>query len=194
MRAVHLLAASLALSVAPATPLASQTPVGVPSIGSRVRVSTRDRPTRFVGSVVRATTDTLTLSDARGVLRSISVADAGRIELSLGKAGHPKIGAAVGIGLGALAGGILGSATSSDSGNSPLECAGAFYCDRPTRAGRTLGGASLGALIGAGVGTLIGKGIKTDRWITIGASSFQPTASVRPTSNVGAVVSLALRF
>ena len=27
-----------------------------------------------------------------------------------------------------------------------------------------------------------------------GASSFQPTASVRPTSNGGAVVSLALRF
>ena len=56
MRAGHLLVASLVLSTATSTPLAAQTHVGAPSVGSRLRVFTRgDRPTRFVGSVVRVT-------------------------------------------------------------------------------------------------------------------------------------------
>jgi hypothetical protein len=153
-----------------------------------------DRRTPFVGSVVRVTKDTLTLRDERGVLQAISLADAGRIEMSRGKVGHPNAGAAVGLGVGALAGGVYGSITFSDPGDAPLECAGSFYCDQPTRGGRTLRNAFVGALIGAGVGALIGNDVKTDRWTTISASSFQPTASVRPTSNGGAVVNVALRF
>ena len=195
MRAVHLLAASLAslvLSVATATALASQPPAGVPSIGSRLRVSTRgDQPTRFVGSVVRVTHDSLTLLDARGVTQMISLADAGRIEMSGKKVGHPNIGAAIGMGAGLIAGGMVGSLTFSEPTNP--DCA-EFICDSPTRAGAVTSGALLGALIGAALGALIGNDIKTDRWTTISASSLEATASVRPTSIRGAVVSLAVRF
>ena len=195
MRAVNLLAASLALSVATATTLASQAPAGVPSIGSRLRVSTRgDQPTRFVGSVVRVTHDSLTLIDRRGVTQMISLADAGQIEMSRKKVGHPNIGAAIGIGAGFIAGGMIGSLTFSESTNPTPDCAGSFYCDQPTRVGATASGALLGALIGAGVGALIGNDIRTDRWSTISASSLEATASLRPTSIRGAAVSLAVRF
>jgi hypothetical protein len=195
MRAVYLLVATLGLSVASATPLASQAPSGVPSVGSRLRVSTRTAgPRPVVGAVVRVTKDTLTLRDARGVLQAISLADADRIEMSRRKVGHARTGAVVGIGVGAFAGGLYGSLTFSDPGYAPFECSGAFLCDQPTRGGRTLGSALLGALIGAGVGALIGNDVKTDRWTTISTSSFQPTASVRPASNGGAVVNVALRL
>ena len=195
MRADYLLVASLALSIATAAPLASQTYTDSPSIGSRLRVSTRGaRPTSIVGSVVRVTQDTLLLRDAHGVTTTISLADAETIEISRRKVGHPNLGAAIGIGVGLLAGGIVGSATWSEPGDAPFECSGSFLCDRPTRAGRVLGGALLGGLVGAGIGALVGNNIKTDRWTTISAASLKPTASVRPTLNGGAVMSVAFRF
>ena len=195
MRAVDLLAASLALSVATATPIASQPPAGVPTIGSRLRASTHGRrPTRVVGSLVRVTHDSLTLRDEQGVTQTISLADAGRIEMSRGKVGHPNRGAAIGIGAGLIAGAMIGSLTFSESEDLTPDCAGAFLCSRPTRGLRALKGASLGILIGATMGALIGQNAKTDRWTTISASSLEATASVRPTSNRGTMLSLAVRF
>jgi hypothetical protein len=140
------------------------------------------------------TQDTVTLSDARGVLQSISLSQADRIEMSRGMVGHPNVGGAIGLGLGLLGGGLIGSSTFSGPGDAPFECSGSFYCDQPTRAGSALKGALLGALIGAGVGAFIGNDIKTDRWTTISASSLEPTASVRPRLNGGVVVSVAVRF
>ena len=195
MRAVYPLVATLGLLVASATPLASQAPSGVPSVGSRLRVSTRsERPTRFVGSIVRVTKDTLTLRDERGVLQPISLADVGRVELSRKRVGHPNLGGGLGLGVGAVVGGVIGSLTFSDPGPAPLECAGSFLCDQPTRLGHTLGGATYGGLIGGALGALIGSNVKTDRWTTISTSSLEPMASVRPTSNGGAVVTFAFRF
>ena len=124
----------------------------------------------------------------------ISLADAGRIEMSGKKVGHPNIGAAIGIGAGLIAGGMVGSDSFSDITNPTPDCPGSFYCGQLTRAGATTSGALLGALIGAALGALIGNDVKTDRWTTISASSLEATASVRPMSNRGAVVSLAVRF
>lgn len=195
MRAGHLLVASLVLSIMTPAPLAAQTQVGVPSIGSRLRVFTRgDRPTRVVGSVVRVTNDTLTLRDARGLTKTISLADARRIDLSRGQIGHPGIGAAIGAGVGLLVGGVIGSVMFSEPADVPLECAESFFCSRPTRAGHTVGGALLGGLVGGVAGVFVGKSVKTDRWTAINASSLKPTASVRPQLNGGAVASVALRF
>jgi hypothetical protein len=120
--------------------------------GNRVRVHLLQPPGKVVGSVVRLTADTLVIMSAEAAERQIALSTGNieRLELSRGQRSRAKIGALVGLLLGAVGGAVALGAYCEES-----DCVGAWPL---------LGLIPVGALIGAGFGSGVGSLIQTERW------------------------------
>jgi len=79
-----------------------------------------------------------------------------QLDINRGKKGHPVSGAFIGLGSGAIAGGLLGAMLGSD-------CTGDSLCIAP-RDQAALVLAAFGGGVGAAVGAIVGSLVRTDRW------------------------------
>jgi hypothetical protein len=122
--------------------------VGVPGVGSRIRVVTGDGRLTGVLAAVDANGVTVAVEGGPIVVPRASIRS---MQMSSGRRGRAGEGAL----LGAVAGLLIGLASPTDE---PGNCLGSTGCDR----GPVVVGAMLGTtLMGAGIGAFI----RTDRWV-----------------------------
>ncbi len=129
------------------------------SAGQRVRVEVSSS-VRHTGSLVWLDRDSVVVGTNAG-RHTVPAGSLTRMEISLGRRGHPWLGAAVGAAAGIAAGALLfNSSTSACTGSGNYEENCRWY-----RAGIAVGSAGLGALAGLA--------IRTERWQSV------PPQSVR---------------
>lgn len=143
-----------ALLVGSVSSLSAQTALYT-SVGQRVRLRTGAASQWLVGTLIAADRDSVQLQVSENA-RPVSIAwqTVSRFEVRRGGHSNARKGALIGLGLGAIGGGVWGLADASN-------CTG-WLCLSPGQ--EALGGALLlggaGALVGAAIGSLS----RTDRW------------------------------
>ena len=173
LRAIALVAVALASSIANAQR------VNELATGVRVRL-TPAHGHRLVGALAAAPGDSLSVmvQNSPPLVRSAVASDVKKVEVSNGKsrAQGALIQGAIGLGIGAVSGAILGAATYSDPSQSTcntqsdygfLGCGSdwcLFVCSRGQAAG--LGGV-LGGFSGLVIGTIVGIATGHESWTTV---------------------------
>ncbi len=165
------------VTLAPALSVAQQTPV-VP-VGTRVRFSPEQTTgDKVVGTIARQRGDTLLLWTERQDTVPVALTNLDRLEVSDGVHGH----ALKGLGLGLLAGAVLGGAIGAAVEPDELLGRGINILVG------VVGGAGGGAVIGLGVGAAI----RSERWKAIAPGD--EGRSALPPSGDRIAVRLSLRF
>jgi hypothetical protein len=155
------------------SPAQAQEPDPAPLLGQRVRVSTPNGPS-VTGKLVEQDGTKLVVSDQKGSLTAIPVADVSRIELSAGRKSKALLGAVIGAAVGLGVGLWAATTWCSESG-----------CDNE------VGGVLVLGVGGAGLGALVGAAVRTERWRQVPAG--QPESRLPPGSS-GWRVSMTFRF
>ncbi len=145
-------------------------------IGSRVRLRTRD--VLVVGTVAAQRGDTLFLWTERHHTVPVPFATWGRLEISHGVHGHALKGLGLGLLAGAVVGGAIGAAVEPD------ELLG--------RGVNILAGVVLGSGGGALIGLGVGASIRSERWQPVSARVTRP--SLLPAGRERLTVGMSLGF
>jgi hypothetical protein len=132
----------------------------VPEPGDRLRVTAPSlAPQPLVGSLIEITEHNLVLAPSPSEHRVIPLSGLTRLERSLGRRRHTRLGLLVGAASGAM---VVG-----------LRSCGSGTCTRQDSVGYALAGALLGALPGAAIGGLV----QTEAWVELPASGVRLTAT-----------------
>jgi hypothetical protein len=138
--------------------------------GARVRLVTTALPADHqVARIVSADNDSIVFrSDAYPVTRSLALSQIDRIDVSEGRHRQAGSGAMIGLGIGAIGGGILGAASFSPCNDG--------WCIGPqTRTGNTALGAALFGALGGLTGAIIGSFYQRENWKSVMA---RPTTAL----------------
>jgi len=145
-----------ALLFATGPSLAAQTTIAS-SVGHRVRLKTDSASEWLQGTLVAADGDSLHLrTDVNYQLVAIARGAVSQLEVAHGTHGNAGTGALIGLGIGAVAGGVWGA--------SQPGCAAQTWCFDPGPAADAAGGALLVGAAGALVGAIIGSASPSDQW------------------------------
>jgi len=178
---------------APTTAAGAPGPLeSVVMVGSRVRVSQRDRATPLVGRVTAVRGDTLeVLPDGGGAAVALPLGAMARLERSFGRRGHGLAGAGIGLAAGALVGGLVGSAAYR-----PCTQTGMFACMfAPASRGEAAAlGAGLGGVAGVVVGLVIGAQSVSESWQTIPLADLPVTVTPLRGGRTGLGLALRVRL
>ena len=155
------------------SPAQAQEPDPAPLLGQRVRVSTPSGPS-VTGRLVEQDGTRLVVSDAKGSLTAIPVADVSRLEVSAGRKSKALLGAVIGAAVGLGVGLWAATTWCAESG-----------CDNEAGGVLVLGAG------GAGLGALVGAAIKIEKWQPVLAN--HPQSRFAPGSS-GWRASLRVRF
>lgn len=157
--------------------------------GTRVRVtSPPDELNKHVTIVIEVRHDSIVVSGRSGQ-RTVAVANITALDVSTGKRGHMLRDGAVGLGVGALLGGVLMKSASDDCpGGGAYGACGAPVLEAEATAFGALVLGSLGLLTGAAVGAFWDR---SDRWEPGGAAV---KATIAPSLSGGVSLAFSRAF
>jgi hypothetical protein len=135
--------------------------------GARVRVST-PAAGRIVGTLLRATTDSVVVEVASGSSVAFPAGGISRLELSAGVQRHGWKGAGIGLLVGAGVGGVIGLATyrRTECDEPLLDLFVCSFVDRTSREVTVIADAAMVGTLGAVAGALIGHAAR-ESWVRV---------------------------
>lgn len=159
------------------------------SAGTRVRVTAPGKDLdQHVTTVVEIRGDSIVVLGDRNSSLPIGFADITEIEVSTGKRTHFWRGAGLGLGIGVVAGLVIGAVTHEECDPDPLF--GCFLGPETASESAVLGGLTLGS-IGLVAGAVIGAVSRTDRWASV---NLPVRASIAPAQSGGLSLMLSRTF
>jgi len=155
------------------------------SAGARVRLtSPADKMDKHVTTVTELRGDSIVVAGRSGS-RTIAMRNVTSLDVSAGTRNRVVRNGLIGLGAGALIGGVAGAATYE-------ECSDQIFCIAPLDRGQsTLAGAAVFGAAGLVVGAVIGVFDKTDRWER---RELPLAVSISPTMAGGATVKISKAF
>jgi len=176
------------LAFALAFPVAGGAQSGALVTGSRVRVtSPNDDLKRHIGVVTEIRGDSMVVAGRTGS-RTIGLDNVTALEVSAGKKSRLFKDTAIGMGVGAVAGGLIGAVTYEKcEGNGFMSC---FMAPDSQSESATWGAIALGT-VGLVTGAIVGAFHRTDRWQ---GASLPARVSIGATRSGGFSVNLSRAF
>ena len=174
------------LALALSLPLVAAGQSAPVAVGARIRVTApASGLEKHVMTVTDVRGDSIVV-DAGGSSHTLWLSDLTALEVSSGTRTHAARGAGFGLGVGIMAGAVIGLATYEEC--VPQGIMGCFM-DSPEI--QAMGGALVGGAAGAVIGAVVGSRQRTDRWSSV---ALPVRAVIAPTRSGGVSVMLSRAF